>query len=311
MKAQVSVIIPTRDRPGLLRHALASVAAQCQEGVRAEAVVVNDAGVDVSDVIAEVGGMLPVRLITFDRHRGLPAARNAGLAAAAGAAWAFLDDDDVYLSGHLHAALRALEVGADVAYAACPVVEQRVAVGTAPAAVRAAAWFDFPFDPRLLLAANFIPITAAVMRADPGVRFDEELTVEEDWDLWLGLLHRGRMFAYLPAPSVVYHRPRAAQSLTVDPTSGTGGRLDSFRTTHRHLMQRWPVPAGSTAAVCRRHLLTAYELAQAELDHGRPLAHFYFERVLRVLADVLTGRLDETRLPARLSWAVTESESPR
>ncbi|WP_034270695.1 hypothetical protein [Actinospica robiniae] len=70
------------------------------------------------------------------------------------------------------------------------------------------------------------------------------------------------------------------------------------------------MPVGSTAAACRSHLLTAYEFAQAELDNGRQFAHFYFERVLRLRADLPTGRLDGIRLTARLSQAVTENESP-
>ena len=50
---------------------------------------------------------------------------------------------------------------------------------------------------------------------------------------------------------------------------------------------------------------------QAELNNRWSLAHYYSEGVLRALADMLTGRLDDIRLPAHGSRAVTENESLR
>jgi hypothetical protein len=47
----ISVIVPTRDRPLLLREALASISVQ--RGARFEVIVVNDGGCDVSDVLSE------------------------------------------------------------------------------------------------------------------------------------------------------------------------------------------------------------------------------------------------------------------
>jgi glycosyltransferase involved in cell wall biosynthesis len=303
----VSVIIPTRNRPVLLRQALESVAAQRGEGIEVEAVVVNDGGTDVSPVVADAP--LPVRLITLSAHRGLPAARNAGLDAAGGAVVAFCDDDDVFLAGHLRTALTALDDGADVAYTVCPVSEHRVDPGDDPRAVREKApeVFDFPFDARMLLVANTIPVTSVVWRRGTAARFDERLPVQEDWDLWLRLYREGAVFVHVPVPTVVYHRPRDHESLTTDPAGGAG-RLARFRRNHQMLMRRWPVGDATDVQEFRRHVLTGYRLAQAEYDAGRRPAHFYYERVVRVLHEAITGKLAPSGLSGRIAEAVVERD---
>jgi len=142
----------------------------------------------------------------------------------------------------------------------------------------------------------------------PGpARFDADLPVEEDWDMWLRL-HRqhGMRFAHLSARTVVYHRPRGALSMTVQADAGTGGRLRGFADNHQYLMRRWPVAPGSRAERFRGHLMTAYRLGFAELAAGRPLAHFYYERVLRALYEAMTGKVDEIQLAQCLAEAVRE-----
>ncbi|MGW5689100.1 glycosyltransferase family 2 protein [Nonomuraea sp. NPDC003754] len=303
----VSVIIPTKDRLHLLAEALDSVAAQ--DGVDVEVVVVNDGGRDVTPLIDALPARLNAQLVTFGRNRGLPAARNAGMLTATGQFWAFLDDDDVFLPGHLAASVAALQQsGGDLVYSACPVSSRRTIPG---GAVHAEHVFDFPFDAGVLDVANYIPVTAVVARSlhGTGAVFDETLPVEEDWDMWLQLHHRhGLKFAHLEQPTVVYHRLREPASMTSCPTAGTGGRLHTFRSTHQRLMSRWPVPRDSAAAAGRRHLMAAYDLAEREITAGRPLAHFYYERVIRLLYGLVTGTLEEADLPGRLAEAVTEEQ---
>lgn len=94
------MIIPTHDRPELLRAAVASVRAQTVEDV--EIVVVDDAS-DPPVVLDDV------RVLRSDRPLGPAAARNAGVAAARGRALAFLDDDDEWLPDRLLLARRGLE----------------------------------------------------------------------------------------------------------------------------------------------------------------------------------------------------------
>ncbi|MEA2464411.1 MAG: hypothetical protein QOJ98_2158, partial [Acidobacteriota bacterium] len=81
----VSVVIRTKERPELLREAIASVRATAYP---CEIVVVNDGGIAV-----EVEG---VTLVQHETSRGRSVAANAGVEAAKNAYVAFLDDDDLF-----------------------------------------------------------------------------------------------------------------------------------------------------------------------------------------------------------------------
>jgi glycosyltransferase involved in cell wall biosynthesis len=96
----VSVIVPTLNRPAMLRDALASIAAQTYSPI--EIIVVNDAGVDVEGVVSRFGLKQRIVCLKHAINKGLPAARNTGLKAASGDYVAYLDDDDVYYPDHIH-----------------------------------------------------------------------------------------------------------------------------------------------------------------------------------------------------------------
>lgn len=302
MRPAVTVVIPTRNRPLLLRQALASVAAQDLPGV--EAMVVNDGGEDVTTVVGGFSGDLEVRLITLATNRGLSAARNAGIDAARGRFVAFLDDDDVYLPHHLRTAISSLEgSGADFAYTSCLVSDCRVEPsGPWPTATPAA--FDYPFDADALSVINFIPVTGVVCRSLRGLqaRFDPSLPVLEDLDMWLRLVRRNAFrVVHVPEVTVVYHRVPAARSMTAvaDPA-----QVRRFGVAQRRLYRRWPVPSGSRLERFRHIVLWMRQLAHARLRVGETLAHFYYERALRLVLDGLAGRLDEHAVLAGLPAAI-------
>jgi glycosyltransferase involved in cell wall biosynthesis len=91
----VSVVVPTRDRPELLRRAVAAICGQTYEGP-VECVVVFDQ----SDPDLPWPDLPPGRTLLLRRnHRtpGLAGARNSGILAATGELVAFCDDDDEWL----------------------------------------------------------------------------------------------------------------------------------------------------------------------------------------------------------------------
>lgn len=100
----VSVVIATRDRPELLRRALAAALAQEHPGPL-EAVVVFDRSEPEDVTPADLGPDRTVRVITNGRTPGLAGARNSGIHAATGELIAFCDDDDVWRPGKLAAQL--------------------------------------------------------------------------------------------------------------------------------------------------------------------------------------------------------------
>jgi hypothetical protein len=103
MTALLSVIIPTYNRWPMVADAIESV---LRQGADVETIVVDDGSTDgTPDLVA--GAYPGVRVIgTPNRERG--AARNTGLAAAAGDFVAFLDADDCLDDGHVAAFRTAL-----------------------------------------------------------------------------------------------------------------------------------------------------------------------------------------------------------
>ncbi|BCJ55173.1 hypothetical protein Asp14428_66480 [Actinoplanes sp. NBRC 14428] len=109
----VSVIVATRDRPGLLERAVTSILQQDYPGA-VECIVVYD-HVDVRDLGVATGPDRSLKLITNTRRPGLPGGRNSGADAATGELLAFCDDDDLWLPTKLS---RQVELLADPAIGA-------------------------------------------------------------------------------------------------------------------------------------------------------------------------------------------------
>ncbi|MGX6600523.1 glycosyltransferase family 2 protein [Micromonosporaceae bacterium Da 78-11] len=117
---EVSVVIPTCDRPELAARAVASALAQTHRDL--EVIVVVD-GPDeaTAETLAAIGDER-LRVIVLPARGKAPNARNVGAGAARGRWTAFLDDDDEWLPDKLAVQLK-LAAGAK---AAMPVVATRL-----------------------------------------------------------------------------------------------------------------------------------------------------------------------------------------
>jgi glycosyltransferase involved in cell wall biosynthesis len=186
---QVSVIIPTRDRPDFLAEAIASVLLQTQSDL--ELIVVND------------GEHLPFltqdhRVKRLDNHgRGAVSARNLGLAQASGNYIAFLDDDDTWTDpNHLQDAIRACEAGADFVFA------DGVMQFPAEASPRL---FNRNATRESLASDNTILVSAICYRQSLhralGI-FDEALPYYWDWDWYLRVARSGAVLRHLEKSAV-------------------------------------------------------------------------------------------------------------
>jgi glycosyltransferase involved in cell wall biosynthesis len=102
----VSVIVPTRDRPEMLRRTLDAIVAQDYPG-DVEVLVVFDQS-EPDRTIEQNGARRSVRTLRNTRTPGLAGARNSGILAASGALIAFCDDDDVWVASKLRAQVAAL-----------------------------------------------------------------------------------------------------------------------------------------------------------------------------------------------------------
>lgn len=110
---RISVVVATRDRPGLLERAVAGILAQDYPG-DVECLVVYD-HVDVRAFETATGPGRDVRFLTNTHRQGLPGGRNTGFDAATGDLIAFCDDDDIWLPAKLR---RQVELLADPAIGA-------------------------------------------------------------------------------------------------------------------------------------------------------------------------------------------------
>ncbi|MET7607082.1 hypothetical protein ABZS96_32335 [Streptomyces avermitilis] len=87
--------------------------------------------------------------------------------------------------------------------------------------------------------------------------------------MWLRLeVQHGMKFVHVDERTVIYHRPRKFASMTTDAISG-GNSV--FYEGHLRLMERWPVPDDSPAAVHRPYILESYGLGASG-----PISHFRY-----------------------------------
>lgn len=113
----VAVVIATRNRPEMVREAVAAVRAQEYDGIVRTVVVHDQSEPDLS--LVDEDPRRPVDVVGNHRREGLPGARNTGIELAGTEFVAFCDDDDLWLPGKLAAQVRALVDQPDAVLATC------------------------------------------------------------------------------------------------------------------------------------------------------------------------------------------------
>lgn len=182
----VSVIVPTHNRPEMLTAAIRSILSQTLRDF--EIIVVNDAGEDVEEVVSSLGGGGKISYVRHDRNRGLAAARNAGLRLARGKYIAYLDDDDLYYPDHLETLVTHLERdGGKVAYTDAHRATQKMMDG-GYVTINRDIPYSWNFNRDMFLFTNYVPVLCIMHEKaclEESGYFDETLTTQEDWDLWI------------------------------------------------------------------------------------------------------------------------------
>jgi glycosyltransferase involved in cell wall biosynthesis len=171
---RVSVIVPTYNRPDLLARALESIKAQTYTNF--EALVVNDGGVDVSEIVSRYPF---ARYFSHASNRGLPAARNTAIQHASGGYIAYLDDDDWYYTKHLETLVRGIK-GHRAAYTNAHAIDREDSGSRYV--------FECEYTPEFILKQNVFPCNTVLheksLFEQVGL-FDESLPNSEDWDMWI------------------------------------------------------------------------------------------------------------------------------
>lgn len=190
----ISVIIPTRNRPAMLRRALESVLSQ---NIDEFEVIVIDDGSEPPVVVSAENPR--IRLIRTE-HRGVGAARATGLTTARGELIAYCDDDDEWLPNHLDALASYLLDHPNVGLVYGDSLWEDGS--EAPQAA-----YSIDFEGSLLAHHNYIFATDVLHRADAARDvggFDPKLDAHEDWDLWLRMQYVCRL-RHLPYGLAIHH----------------------------------------------------------------------------------------------------------
>jgi glycosyltransferase involved in cell wall biosynthesis len=279
---RVSVIIPTRDRPRLLDAAVRSVAAQNGDGT-VEAIVVNDGGASVASLLAAWDDLLAVKLVELERQVGPGAARNVGIELAEAEHLAFLDDDDLFLPGHLAAGCEQLQRGvADLVYLGAIVAPRRLHVR--PTDLTTFTLKAYRYDPRVLMVANFVHTGSVIVRnfRHAPIRFDERLEVCEDWDLWLALtISLGYRALFIDEVTSVYHQVPQVPGLVASALQLSPSR---FALARDYIHAKWP--ADDPLVCAHRQWMVALERRRSDvIARNQPLPNLLFDEVLAYVHD--------------------------
>jgi hypothetical protein len=198
----ISVVLSTHNRSALVQRAITSVMAQSYTNW--ELVVVDDASNDDTPQVLRAFTDPRIQVLRREEQGGASATRNAGLEKVRGEYIAYLDDDNVMHPHWLRGVAWAFELNpdADVMIGARIIDDERrnQGLGRGGWPQLAPPWFDRD----RIAHENVADLIQIAHRRDlDGVRFDEQLTIVEDWDL-LARLTRDRDPLLFPALAGIY-----------------------------------------------------------------------------------------------------------
>ncbi|WP_018150480.1 glycosyltransferase [Leeia oryzae] len=183
----ISVIIPTKNRPGLLANALESLTYQTFKDF--EVVIHNDGGCDIGGIVDFFSDQLQISYVRSSQSGGAAASRNRALKLAKGRIIAYLDDDDVYLDSHLEKLVDAYKGRSEkFIYTNCEYLIQERKEGRLIELGRERRYAGISYSRAQLLVSNFIPTPTwshTKELIDTIGDFDESLEILEDWDFLL------------------------------------------------------------------------------------------------------------------------------
>lgn len=182
---EVSVIIPTKDRPGLLVEAVQSLTVQTRHPD--EVVIVND-GSDISyeEAYKQIQDLpIHTKIYRNNQSRGANYSRNRGAKEATGDVLMFLDDDDIWFEQKVQNQLKILSNSQDVGV---------VYTGKRAINENSQELFSIPPGPEgdlsnSILIKNHLGSTSSVaIRKNLFEKvdgFDTSLIALQDWELWI------------------------------------------------------------------------------------------------------------------------------
>lgn len=201
----VSVIIPTRHRPVLLRRAIASVDAQTYQNIE---IIVVDNFADTPLTPDDISSRCPLSIVRTDHMSPLPVTRNFGAAYANGAFLCFLDDDDSYRPMKIREEADALIADSSLDF----VYGDTQQVGDGGATIMVSSG---PPDIIRFLRWRYIHTNALMIRKRvfERVKYNPDMTTYEDVE-FTGRLLRDYRGVHIPRIHAVWNRDNRPDQMT-------------------------------------------------------------------------------------------------
>lgn len=203
-----TIIVPTHERPLLLRRTLRSLIAQTYQNFNVIVVDDSPAYIPPYEEFTALSGRYTY--VIRSGVSGPAESRNMGLALANSEYVIFLDDDDSLEPEHLNALAKAM-VGTSPELVFCSFKichEDRTKTPPEYLGVEEISIADVTQDS--VFVRNRIPNSCLVYRHDvvSTLRHDASMRIYEDWDFLLTCL-QGRSLTYVDINSVVIHKSQA------------------------------------------------------------------------------------------------------
>lgn len=256
---ELSIIIPTRDRPALLRICLRSLARQVAGHDEVEVVVVDDGS--TQDPRPVISAAFPEAHVIRQSNAGPGAARNRGAEAARGGILLFLDDDVVPADGLLAAHLAVHRSGDRVVGLGRMILVPHPSAGPSGKTLRGW-WQDHyrrlavdPGRPTFMdcYSGNLSLARDAFFAAGA---FSEDLPHSEDVELGFRLHSLGLRFAYLPDALGHQRFGKGFRAFVADAEAAGRAAVELYR-RHPAMLPALPLGGYSQARLAERVLRRA------------------------------------------------------
>ena len=304
---EISVVIPTYNRPHYLKEALTSILNQNHSGLddNIEIIVVNDAGVDVASIVNEFTQFgLNIKHLKQEQNKGLSAARNLGINSSLGKYICFLDDDDLWLPNHLDAMAKSIQSDpqTEIFVYSCLVSKKRELLKLQPH--EHDLWDVMPI-PQLLMTTNLFPVHACVVKnfKDTEVRFDESLPYLEDWELWLKLSQiLGYSFKKVDTTSVVYYLPEHSSSMITQATKAISSSVEF----NMQVLKIWQNIGSNCDEVSEFRFYVSFMYLQIinSISLGKKMNWNYYLNTVKILEQHWLGNIKKQSVLQKITKAV-------
>jgi glycosyltransferase involved in cell wall biosynthesis len=182
---KVCVIIPTYNRCAWIKHAIDSVLQQTYQNF--ELLIVDDGSTDITKgILSEYGNKIKY---FYQSNKGPAAARNIGIKQSKGTYICFLDSDDRWVKSKLETQVNLVTEHPEIkiCYTDETWIRKGIRVNQKRIHQKYSGWIYQRCLPLCIISPSSVMIHREVF--DKVGYFDEDMTVCEDYDLWLRISH--------------------------------------------------------------------------------------------------------------------------